>query len=85
VDRASTLSALLSLVLLQFTVEWEARSRVSLAMSADVLRFIGDKAVLVRDLASLGGVSKGAVSVSVGYLQRHGSAEVEPAARAWDV
>ncbi|MGH9029066.1 MAG: hypothetical protein ACRDV4_05575 [Acidimicrobiales bacterium] len=71
------LSALLSLVLLEFTVEFETESEVSLPVSANVLRVMGEDAVRVRDLPVLGGISKEAVAVAAGFLERHGYAVTE--------
>jgi DNA-binding MarR family transcriptional regulator len=68
-DQDPDLSVLLSQVLGAFTAEFEAESRLSLAISADVLRVIDDGGVRVGDLPLLGGVSKEAVSMAVGYLE----------------
>lgn len=72
------LSALLSQVLLAFTIDFERDSRLSLAISANALRVLGEKAVRVRDLPGLTGVSTEAVAVSVKFLERHGCLVVEP-------
>jgi len=72
------LPALLSRVLVAFAVEYERESATSLAISADVLRVLGDGWTPVRDLPSLGGVSKEAVSMATGFLVRNGRAETGP-------
>jgi DNA-binding MarR family transcriptional regulator len=72
------LPALLSRVLVAFAVEFERESATSLAISANVLRVLGDDWALVRDLPSLGGVSKEAVSMATGFLVRNGRAEIGP-------
>ncbi|MFI5755982.1 hypothetical protein [Streptomyces sp. NPDC051569] len=72
------LSALLSRVLLAFTADFEQASRLSLAVSANVLRVLDEDGLRVRDLPALTGVSKEAVAVSLGFLERHGYALVEP-------
>ncbi|HEY5017109.1 MAG TPA: MarR family winged helix-turn-helix transcriptional regulator [Streptosporangiaceae bacterium] len=72
------LSALLSQVLLAFTIDFERESRLSLAISANALRVLGEQAVRVRDLPGLTGVSTEAVAVSVKFLERHGCLVVEP-------
>jgi DNA-binding MarR family transcriptional regulator len=72
------LPALLSKLLLAFTIEFERESDVSLAISANVLRPLGEGAVRVRDLPRLSGVSKEAIKMSVGFLERRGYVIVEP-------
>src|ERR1022692_3995125 len=72
------LSVLLSQVLLAFTLEFERESDLSFAISGNALRILDDKGVAVRDLPRLTGVSKEAISASVGFLRRHGYAVVEP-------
>jgi DNA-binding MarR family transcriptional regulator len=64
------LSVLLSQVLLAFTIDFERESNVSLPISANALRVLDEKGVRVRDLPRLTGVSKEAISMSVGFLQR---------------
>ena len=54
-------------------------SRTSaLAIGADVLRVLEDPAVRVRDLPPLSGVSKEAISVALGFLEKRRLAVVEP-------
>jgi len=72
------LSALLSLVLLEFTLEFERGMAVSLPISADVLRVVGGDGTRLRDLPGRAGVSKEAVSVAVGFLERTDHARVGP-------
>ncbi len=72
------LPALLSKVLLAFTLEFEAESDVSLAISANVIRLLGEEGLRVRDLPRLSGVSKEAIQVAVGFLDKRGYAVVEP-------
>jgi DNA-binding MarR family transcriptional regulator len=76
--QSPDLSVLLSNVLLAYTIEFERDSKVSLTISANVLRVLGDEWVPVRELPKLTGVSKEAVSMSVGYLERTGHALVGP-------
>jgi hypothetical protein len=61
-----------------FAVEYERESATSLAISANVLRVLGDGWALVRDLPSLGGVSREAVGMATGFLARNGRAETGP-------
>ncbi len=44
----------------------------SLAMWANVLRFVGDDGVALRELPSLSGISKSTIKSMVNCLQRHG-------------
>jgi ribosomal protein L28 len=71
------LPALLSRALLAFAVEFERESEVSLAICANVLRVVDERGVRMKDLPRLGGVSKEAVSVAVGWVARAGFAAVE--------
>jgi len=70
------LPALLSRVLLAFTLQFERESKVSLAICANVLRVLDETGVPVRDLPVLTGVSKEAISMAMGYLQKRGLAVV---------
>jgi DNA-binding MarR family transcriptional regulator len=72
------LSALLSRVLLAFAIEFERESDLSLAISANVVLVLDEKGVRVRDLPLLTGVSKEAVSMAAGVLQKRRVAVVEP-------
>ena len=78
-DRTADLdlSVLLSQALLMFTIDFERESRLSLSISANALRLLNEKGVRLRDLPSLTGVSKEAISVSVKFLERHGCLLVE--------
>jgi DNA-binding MarR family transcriptional regulator len=73
-----TLAALLSKVLLAFAIEFERESELSLAISANVLRVLTEEGVRVRDLPSLSGVSKEAISMAMGVLKKQRIAVVEP-------
>ena len=70
------LSVLLSQPLVAFTQEYEDRSTISLALSADVLRVLDTDRVRLGDLPRLGGVSKEAVAMAVGWLETAGLATV---------
>ncbi len=72
------ISVLLSQVLLAFTIEFECESSLSLAISANVLRVLDTEGVRIRDLPHLSGVSKEAISASVGFMARHGYVVVGP-------
>ncbi|MGO9964881.1 MAG: hypothetical protein ACLPUG_15835 [Acidimicrobiales bacterium] len=77
-DAPPDLSVLLAKVLLMFTVDFEAGSNLSLPTSANALRVLDDKGVRLRDLPRLTGVSKEAMAMSVGLLNRLGCVVVEP-------
>lgn len=78
VEDGLELSALLARVLLAFTVDYERQSRLSLALSANALRVLDRDGLRVRDLPLAVGVSKEAISVSLGFLARAGCAVIEP-------
>ncbi len=75
---ATNLPSLLSKVLHAFTIDFERDSDLSLAISEDVVRVIGDQGTRVRDLPRLGGVSKEAIAMAVAFLTGHGYGRVEP-------
>jgi hypothetical protein len=77
-DANLPLSALLSGVLLAFAIDFENASKLSLAISANVLRVLNDDGVRVRDLPILTGVSKEAVAMTAGYLEKQGYLTIEP-------
>ena len=72
------LSALLSRVLLSFAIEFERESEVSLAISANVLRLIGEEGTRLRDLPQSSGVSKEAIAMSISFLEKRGYAIQKP-------
>ena len=77
-DGGDSLAGLLGQVLTALTVEHEQGSEVSLPVGADLLRVIGDGAVRIRDLPQLSGVSKEAIAMATGFLDRNGLAESRP-------
>ena len=73
------LSALLSKVLLVFAIEFDRESDLSLAISANIVRGLGDKPIPVRDSTqALSGVSKEAIKVCLGFLEKR------PLHRSWN-
>ncbi len=69
---------LLSRVLLGFTVQFEGvRGTRSLAIGADVLRLIDEQGVRVRDLPRRSGVSKEAVAMALGVLEKVSAVEID--------
>jgi len=71
------LVALLARALLVFAIEFERESALSLAVSANVVRVLDENGVRVRDLPLLSGVSKEAIAMALGFLQKRGVAVVE--------
>lgn len=72
-----SLATLLSQALLVFAIEFESESEVSLAISANVLRVLDEKGAAIRDLPMLSGVSKEAISMALGFLQKRGLVVLE--------
>jgi len=72
------LSVLLSHVLLMFTVDFERQSKLSLPISANALRVLDETGVRVRDIPRMTGVSKEAIAMSTGLLQRLECAFLDP-------
>jgi DNA-binding MarR family transcriptional regulator len=72
------LSALLSWVLLSFAIDYERESELSLAVSANLLRVLGEEGIRRRDLPVLTGISKEAVAWALGILIRRHLAVEEP-------
>ncbi len=72
------LPSLLSRALLMLTIDFEARSKVSLALSADLLRVLSEELTPLRDLPRLTGVSKEAISMAIGYAAARGLTVQEP-------
>jgi hypothetical protein len=63
VSSCNSLPQLLSKALLALAAEFERQSGLSLAVSANLLRLVGDQGVRVRDLPRLSGVSKEAIAL----------------------
>ena len=74
----TTCPALLSAVLLTFTVEYESIAKLPLPINANVLRVIDDGGVRVSDVPLLGGVSKEGTASAIGFMERHGYVETGP-------
>ncbi|MBD5654825.1 MAG: hypothetical protein IAI50_06545 [Candidatus Eremiobacteraeota bacterium] len=64
------LSALLSQVLLNITIDFERDSPLSLAMCSGVVRLLGEETLRVRDLPRLAGVSKEAIAMALSFLEK---------------
>ncbi|MGA8665847.1 MAG: MarR family transcriptional regulator [Candidatus Dormiibacterota bacterium] len=76
-DEVHSLPTLLSRALLMAAVDFEARSKVSLAIYADVLRVLEPGAVPLRDIPRRSGVSKEAISMAAGVLTKRGLVAIE--------
>jgi DNA-binding MarR family transcriptional regulator len=78
-DDAETLAlpSLLSRALLMLAIDFESRSKVSLAIHADLLRVLGETPTPVKDLPRLTGVSKEAISMAMGVIVKRGLAVLE--------
>jgi len=72
------LPALLSKVLLEFTLQFERESAISLPVYANVLRVLADQGMPVREIARLSGVSKEGISMAVTFLKGRGFAVLAP-------
>jgi len=72
------LGGLLGQALTSVTLGHEQHSAVSLPLAADFLRVIGGQTVRIRDLPALSGVSKQAVAMATGFLERRGRAQIGP-------
>jgi len=72
------LGGLLAQALTSLTLDHEQGAPVSLPLAANFLRVIGVEQARLRDLPALAGVSKEAVAMAAGYLERAGLAESGP-------
>ncbi len=72
------LSALLSQVLLMFTLDFERDFPLSLAICANPLRVLEEVPVRERDLSGMTGVAKETLAVATGFLEKTGYAVFEP-------
>jgi DNA-binding MarR family transcriptional regulator len=77
-DGSLHLSALLSRVLLAFAIEFERESELSLAINANVVRVLDENGVRIRDLPLLSGVSKEAIRMALGVLEKKRVVVIEP-------
>jgi hypothetical protein len=68
--EAMALPSLLARVLVAFALEFERESRLSLAISANLLRVLSGEPARVRDLPALTGVSKESLQMALGILRK---------------
>ena len=66
------LSTLLAQALLAYTLDFERESEVSLPLSANFLRVLGETGLDVRELPAAAGVSKEATSIALRFLTKGG-------------
>jgi DNA-binding MarR family transcriptional regulator len=71
-------SVLLAQVLMAFTLDFEAVSRLSLPIAANTVRVLDSTGVRIRDLPALTGVSKEAHAMAYGLLRRRQCVVIEP-------
>jgi DNA-binding MarR family transcriptional regulator len=74
---ALLLVALVSQVLLAYTLDFERKSELSLPLSANAVRVLGEDRELVRDLPGAAGVSKEAIAMALTFLAKNGYVAVE--------
>lgn len=74
---SSSLTSSLAQVLLAHTLDFEERSELSLALSANFVRVLSEDGTLVRDIPVLAGVSKEATAMALGFLGRAGYTTLE--------
>jgi hypothetical protein len=79
---ASHLAALLSQVLLAYTLDFERESELSLPLSANFVRVLDGQGVPVRDLPLLSGVSKEATAMALTFLAKTRFVAVDGASAA---
>jgi len=77
-DTALDLSVQLARALHAFTLDFEARSPLSLALCATTLRVLDPAGRRIRELPRLTGVSREANSMCIGFLERRGLATTGP-------
>ena len=75
---SADLATLMARALMSFRAEFEPESAVPLPVSANVLRVLSAGGVALRDVPRRAGISKEAVSVSAGWLERQGYVVNEP-------
>jgi DNA-binding MarR family transcriptional regulator len=75
---SADLATLMARALMSFRAEFEPESAVPLPVSANVLRVLSAGGVALREVPRRAGISKEAVSVSAGWLERRGYVVNEP-------
>jgi DNA-binding MarR family transcriptional regulator len=70
------LPVLLARVLLGLTLEFEQDAQMSLAICSNIFRVLDTDGTLVRHIPALSGVSKDAIAMALGFLNKRGFIEV---------
>lgn len=78
VCQDSPLPTLLAQVLMSIAVRFENEFDVSLAICANLLRVLDEPGVSIRDIPAISGVSKQAISMAMGILQKKQLAVLAP-------
>lgn len=79
-ERGATptrLSALVSHALLAYTLDFERTSELSLPLSANFVRILGDDGLDVREIPAIAGVSPEATSMALKFLAKTGSVTID--------
>jgi hypothetical protein len=76
-DPPNHMLALLAQALLAYTLDFERESDVSLPLSANVLRVLGEEAGDVRELPAAAAVSPEAIAMALTFLKKQGYADVQ--------
>jgi hypothetical protein len=77
-EEQPSLVSLMGKTLTALTLGQEKDAEVSLPLGANFLRIIGTGSLRTRDLPSRSGVSKEAVAMAIGFLERRHLAEAQP-------
>jgi hypothetical protein len=73
----SHLTSSLGQALLAYTLDFEARSDLSLALCGNVIRVLGEDELPVRGIPGRAGISKEGTAMALGYLSKAGYTTVE--------
>jgi len=71
------LVVLMAKLLTGFGLLYERQAKVSLAISANVLRLVGRDGIPLKEIPARAGMSKEAMAMATGFLSRHGFAVIE--------
>lgn len=80
-NNEQRIAPLLAQVLLAFAAAFERDSELSIALQADIVRVLRESGTLVREVPALAGVSKEAVAMGVGFLEKGGYVTIETPSR----
>lgn len=78
ITSSLSLPALLARALIGLAMAYERESKLSLAITANVVRVLDGEGISLRDLPILSGVSKEAIGMAMGFLRKRDLAIVEP-------